>query len=241
MARLKAIFFDIDDTLFSTSAFARRARANSIKAMIRVGLKMDAKELTRELEEIVTEFSSNYEHHFDKLLLRIPRTRYRGVNPAVIIAAGIAAYHDTKFRQLKIYDDVKAALKKLSKTELTLGVITVGLDVKQAEKLLRLDVLKYIDPQAIFISDQLGISKPNVKLYKWALQKTGVPAAEAMYIGDNPINDIDPPNKIGMITVRNNRGGKYAHVQGETKPDYEIRTFYDLLEILKSDFEITID
>lgn len=235
------MFFDIDDTLYSTSEFARLARRASVRAMIEAGLKTDEDNLMRELDEIVIEFSSNYEHHFDKLLLRIPAQFYRGINPAVIIAAGVAAYHDTKFHQLKIYEDVKIAFEKLSKTNLLLGVITVGNAIKQAEKLLRLHVLKYINPKAIFISDQIGISKPNVKLFKWALRKTAIPASQAMYIGDNPVNDIDPPNKIGMITVRNNRGGKYASVIGKTAPDYEIKTFLDLLEILKKDFSINVD
>ena len=238
MEKLKAIFFDIDDTLYSTSEFARLARLNSVRAMIRVGLKMSEDELMTELDEIVTEFSSNYEHHFDKLLLRIPASRHKDVNPAVIVAAAVAAYHDTKFRQLQLFDDVKVVLEKLVKTKLILGTITEGVALKQAEKLLRLNLLRYFHPEAIFISDQIGISKPNVKLYKWALGRAGIRAAQAMYVGDNPINDIDPPNKVGMITVRVKRGGKYAALIGKTEPDYEIKTFFDLLEILKKDFRV---
>jgi FMN phosphatase YigB (HAD superfamily) len=33
MPDLKAIFFDIDDTLFSTSEFANKARENAVEAM----------------------------------------------------------------------------------------------------------------------------------------------------------------------------------------------------------------
>jgi len=241
MEKLKAIFFDIDDTLYSTSDFARLARLNSVRAMIRVGLKMSQDELMSELDEVITEFSSNYEHHYDKLLLRVPPSRYAGVNPSVIVAAGVAAYHDTKFRQLQLFDDVKVVLEKLARTKLILGTITEGVALKQAEKLLRLNLLGYFHPEAIFISDQIGISKPNVKLYKWALNRTGVRPAQAMYVGDNPVNDIDPPNKAGMITVRVKRGGKYAALIGKTEPDYEIKTFYGLLEILKKDFHVRVD
>ncbi len=100
MAALKAIFFDIDDTLYSTSDFARRARENSIDAMIRCGLRVDREVLLRELEEIISEFSSNYEGHFDKLLLRVLRSSYDGVSKAILVAAGVDAYHETKFREL---------------------------------------------------------------------------------------------------------------------------------------------
>ena len=38
MARLKAVLFDIDDTLFSTTHFARTARRNAVRAMVAAGL-----------------------------------------------------------------------------------------------------------------------------------------------------------------------------------------------------------
>ncbi|RKY26995.1 MAG: hypothetical protein DRP79_03990, partial [Planctomycetota bacterium] len=127
-----------------------------------------------------------------------------------------------------------------SKTDLILGIITTGLTVKQAEKLVRLDLLQYIRSDAIFISDQIGVSKPNVKLYLRALSDLRLKPNEAMYIGDNPVNDIDPPNTVGMITVRNRRTGKYTGLEGKTRPNYEIHNFYDLLDILARDFNIKV-
>ena len=92
-SNLKAIFFDIDDTLYSTSEFSEMARSMALDAMIDAGLAVDKKVLQEELEEVINEFSSNYEHHFDKLLLRIPKRLYRGINPGIIVAAGVIAYH----------------------------------------------------------------------------------------------------------------------------------------------------
>lgn len=241
MADLKAIFFDIDDTLYSTSEFAEMARENSIEAIIRAGVNMTKEALLKELEEVITEFTSNYPAHFDKLLLRIPPESYKGINPAIIVASAVVAYHETKFRHLRPYEDAVEALKLIhAKTDLILGVITTGLTVKQAEKLVRLDILQYIRPDAIFISDQIGVSKPNVKLFLRALTDLRLKPGEAIYIGDNPVTDIDPPNTIGMITVRNRRTGKYTGLEGKTRPHYEIHNFYDLLDILKKDFGIKV-
>ena len=114
MPLLRAIFFDIDDTLYSTSEFSDQARRKSVEAMINMGLKSDPDTLWKELEEIIRDFSSNYEKHFDKLLLRLPRRLYRGINPALIVAAGIAAYHDTKFRYLRPFEDAYEVLKELN-------------------------------------------------------------------------------------------------------------------------------
>ena len=238
--KLSAIFFDIDDTLYPSYEFSEMARDAALEAMIRAGLRMPKEQLQKELEEVITEFSSNYEHHFDKLLLRIPKRYYKGVNAAVLVAAAVVAYHDTKFRYLRPYEDVYEVIKLLYNTDLILGVITDGLTVKQAEKLVRLKVLPYLTPNAIFISDQIGIGKPNVKLYLRACNDLNVRPAECMYVGDNPINDIDPPNKIGMVTVRNMRSSRYLHIKGETEPDYEIHNFWDLLDILREDFGLEV-
>ena len=132
-SKLHAIFFDIDDTLYSTSEFSEEARKNSLEAMIAQGLTMSKDQLFEELQEVIREFSSNYEHHFDKLLLRLPRRYYKGKNPAIIVAAGVMAYHDTKSRLLAPYEDAVEVLRLLSKTDLLLGVISEGLEVKQAE------------------------------------------------------------------------------------------------------------
>lgn len=59
MARLQAILFDIDDTLFSTTEFARKARRNAVRAMIQAGLDVPEEVVLKELDEVLAEFSSN--------------------------------------------------------------------------------------------------------------------------------------------------------------------------------------
>jgi putative hydrolase of the HAD superfamily len=235
---LGAIFFDIDDTLYSTSNFAARARNNSIAALIKTGLDLPRDIVSKELSEIITEFSSNYEQHYDKLLLRVPYRCYEGINPAILTASAVVAYHQTKFRELKPYPDVLAVLKILARTDLIRGVITSGLAIKQAEKIIRLKIYHLLTPRAIFISDQIGINKPNIKLYQRACSDLNIQPSEAMYVGDNPLTDIDPPNRLGMITVQSKRSGKYTALKGKTKPRYQINNFWELLTILKKDFNL---
>ncbi len=118
---LQAIFFDIDDTLFSTTVFADKARRAAVDAMVRAGLQADRGDATRELDEVIAEFSSNYGGHFDKVLDRLGPESFAGHNRAVIVAAGVVAYHATKWRELKVYDDVYEVLQWLSKTSLVRG------------------------------------------------------------------------------------------------------------------------
>lgn len=237
---LRAIFFDLDDTLFSTSEFAKRARRNAVQAMVRHGLRVDAEDAYQELQEVIAEFSSNYPSHLDKLLVRMPDEYSTGVNPAVLVAAGVIAYHETKSQELRPFEDVMRNLRLLSRTDLILGVITAGLEIKQAEKIIRLGLYPFFDPRAIFISDQIGISKPNVKLYATACQQLDLAPETVMYVGDNPTQDIDPCNRLGMISVRSRRDTRYGRAEGATQPRYEIASFDDLSRIAREDFGIIV-
>jgi putative hydrolase of the HAD superfamily len=238
--KLKAVLFDVDDTLFSTTEFSLRARRDAVEAMRRYGLRVPAEELLRELTEAIAEFGSNFEHHFDKLLLRLPRARLRGVNWSLATAAAIVAYHDAKFTRLAPFDDVIPGLERLSRTELLLGVITDGLEMKQAEKLIRLRVAPYFPPQAIFISDRIGISKPNPKLFRRACEALDVSPGQAIYVGDHPVKDIDGANGAGMITVLVNRKGRHSGLPSATKPAYTVTDFGGLLKLIERDFKVSL-
>lgn len=240
MRRLQAILFDIDDTLFSTTEFARKARRNAVRAMIQAGLDVPEEVVLRELDEVLAEFSSNYEHHFDKLIQRLRPSCLKGLNSALIVAAGVAAYHDTKFRELAPFDDVFPLFNDLKRAGMRLGVVTHGWTVKQAEKLVRLGLVTYLDPRAVFISDQIGISKPNPKLYATALADLGLPANEVMYVGDSPEHDIAPPQSIGMITVWARRAARHGLDGTGIAPDYTVEDFEELRGILVREFGIPL-
>ena len=225
----------------STCSPAELARSAAIDSMIEAGLNLSKEEIREELDEVIHEFTSNYEHHFDRLLLRTPRRYYKGINPAIIVAAGVMAYHETKSRRLAPYEDAIEVLRLLSSsTDLLLGVISEGLEVKQAEKLVRMRVTQFLSPSAIFISNQIGISKPNPKLYQRACSDLNLKPAETMYVGDNPLHDIDPPNSIGMIAVRMRRAGKYYNSESKSKPARVVQNFWDFLDYLKQDFELKV-
>jgi putative hydrolase of the HAD superfamily len=238
MSDLRAVLFDVDDTLCATTEFARRARHNAVRAMIDAGLALDEECVYTELEEVISEFSSNYEHHFDKLLQRLGEEHTAHLNRALVVAAGVAAYHDTKFSELRPFPGVHELFAELQRAGVRLGIITHGLMVKQAEKLIRLELLPYLDPEAIFISDQIGISKPNPKLYQHALNALGLEPREAMYVGDNPENDIAPPRSLGMITVWARAAAKH-HVTDE-EPDHVIESFADLRRLLRDEYGLAL-
>lgn len=234
---LSAILFDVDDTLFSTTDFARSARRNAVRAMLGAGLRASEGEVLRELEEVLREFGSNYERHYDKLLTRLPSESVEGINPALIVAAGVVAYHDTKFRELEPFDDVRPFLRAAGEAGLRLGTVTHGLTLKQAEKLTRLGLVDLLDPEAIFISDQVGISKPNPKLYAVAARRLGLEPSRCMVVGDNLANDIAPARHLGMRTVWAFRAAKEGQDLA-IRPDHRVGDFHELARILRSEYGV---
>lgn len=235
---LEALFFDVDDTVYSITEFAELARRNAIRAMIDTGLEMDEEEAMAELREVIAEFSSNHERHFDKLIRRLPPASYAHSSPLLLIAAGVVAYHQTKFRHFTPYEDAVRVLGMLKERGLKLGIITAGVAIKQAEKIYRLGLHRLAAPRFIYISDELGIAKSNPKIYQRACDEAGAPVAHCMYIGDNPTVDVDVPAALGMRTVLSRRSGKYMDVPPVRDPDHVVHNFYDLLEIIDSQYEI---
>ncbi len=242
MPRLRAVFFDIDDTLCATTDFALRARRNAVRAMIAAGLSADEEQVWHELSEVICEFSSNYEHHYDKLLLRLPPEALANQNRALVVAAGVAAYHDTKFRELAPYPGAIELLADLRRLDVRRGVITHGLTIKQAEKLVRLGLVPYLDHESIFISDQIGIAKPNPKLYQTALRAHDLEPAEAMYVGDNAKSDVGPPKRLGMVTVLARMRARPAeeHLTPELMPDHTVTSFSELRGVLREHYDLSL-
>lgn len=238
---LDMIFFDIDDTLYSTTQFAERARRAAVRAMIEQGLRLEEEEAVVELSEVVAEFTSNYGSHFDRLLDRVGPQRYPGRNRAVLVAAGVVAYHDAKEDGLVLLPDIRSVLLRLYGARVRLGVISAGLQAKQAEKLIRLDAIAWFDPAAIFFSDQMGVSKPNPKIYQKACKEAGVLPRRALYIGDRASHDVVPARAAGLFTVHYiGAQGRHAEAACTAPADHTLADLRDLLPALRNTYGLDV-
>lgn len=235
---LKALFFDIDDTIYSSTDFAANARRQAAQAMIKTGLKVDEAAILEELDEVIREFGSNDDRHFDRVLQRMPKEAIPPGSRLYIIGAGIIAYHQCKFRSFPAFEDALEVMRQLRERGLQLGIITAGVPMKQVEKVLRLNLLPLIKFEHIFITESVGIAKTNPKLYMLACRSVGATPEECGYVGDNAQVDIDVPHRIGMRTFFSRRGGKYENTPGHTTPDHVIHNFWDLLDIIDKNYGI---
>jgi putative hydrolase of the HAD superfamily len=228
--KIKAIFFDIDDTLYDSSRQASLARKNAVKAMIEAGLDVSEEESIYALKEIVEKFGSNHPHHFDELLKEFSYNP----NPR-IIAAGVVAYHTTKIAYLVPFPDTIPTLLSLRDSEYKLGIITDGISVKQWEKVIRLGLQHFF--HSVTISSDVGRGKPDPEIFKIAVEKTGYIPGETLMVGDRIDRDISGANKAGMVTAQIMKGRyKRSKPRDESEePDYIISKLSDILSILETD------
>ena len=94
--------------------------------------------------------------------------------------------------------------------------------------------------RAVFISDQIGISKPNPKLYALAVRDLELSAEEVMYVGDSPLHDVAPPQSLGMITVWARRAARHKLDGTGIEPAYTVDDFEQLRRILARDFAVAL-
>ena len=53
----------------------------------------------------------------------------------------------------------------------------------------------------IVLSNELGIAKPDKKIFYYTLDKLGIPPGNSIHFGDNPVADIMGANSIGISSV----------------------------------------
>ncbi|MFC2154628.1 TIGR02253 family HAD-type hydrolase [Candidatus Altiarchaeota archaeon] len=228
MKEVKAVFFDIDNTLFDTQRLAEASRRNAIRAMIESGLNVEEDDAYERLIAIVKKYGSNYGNHYDELLKQYKQ----GGNPH-IIAAGIVAYHSTKFAYLVPFQDTVPTLIKLRDIGLKLGVITDGIAVKQWSKLISLGLQHFF--HAVIISEEKGVSKPETTQFLDACQEVGCLPHEAVMVGDRLDKDILGANIAGMTSVqllKKPNEDKPNPNSDREEPDYIISKLSDLVELL---------
>ena len=128
------------------------------------------------------------------------------------------------------FDFSVPTLKELRKNYKT-GLITNGKHALQAKKLEMLNMTDVFDE--VMISDDYGVRKPDTKLFQIMSEKLGIAPGEMLYVGDNPINDIEASRNAGYIPVWVKTTGTWIYPD-IAKPELQIETVAELPELLKN-------
>jgi putative hydrolase of the HAD superfamily len=124
-----------------------------------------------------------------------------------------------------LFDDVRPVLDRLASEGYALGLIS-NFEAWLDDLLVDLGIREAFTVRVI--SGIEGVEKPDPRIYRLALERAGVEAGDAAYVGDNPEFDVDPPAALGMFPVLIDRRRRYADHVGA-----RITDMADLSEALR--------
>jgi putative hydrolase of the HAD superfamily len=134
-------------------------------------------------------------------------------------------------RRLRLYPHVRGVLRTL-RAHYPLALVTDAQSAYARGELHQVGLLDFFDP--IIVSGDHGYRKPDRRLFQYALDGMGVPAHQALYVGDNMYRDVHGAQQAGMHTVLFDTGqadhSRKAHLG--CRPDFTITDHRELLGIL---------
>jgi len=225
---IKLITFDLDDTLWDTAPVIASA-----EVVLRDWLQANAPllgdvpvEHLLAIRERIVLAEPELKHRISALRRRVLTRALEDVGYGQMQAQQLAEQGFEVFLQarhkVEIFPEVQPMLELLSQ-HYALGVITNGnADVG------RLGLADYF--RFALCAEDLGIGKPDPAPFVEALRRSGVPASEAVHVGDHPRDDIAGAQRAGLRAVWFNPQAKAW--PGEQAPDAEIQRLSHLHEVL---------
>lgn len=200
---VRAVLFDLDDTLFDHAGCARdaltavqgfdpRLAATSFDALERTHAAL--------LEDL----------HGEVMLGRLPlddarRERFRrllasyGAEDADRIAADVASTYRDAYREARRAVAGASTLLAAVSKRARVAVVSNNLLEEQQEKLQLCALAAYVD--ALVVSEEVGVSKPDPRIFRIALDRLHCPPADAVMVGDSWSADIEGARAAGIPAV----------------------------------------
>mgnify|MGYP003584444509 FL=1 len=205
------LFFDIGSTLVEEKQALDDFVNRCVEKLVQVGIKV------------------SYADYHDQLL----RIAVQGGDPIHEAWNCFAPNHLERPRwsheKERLYPQVRSALKAL-RTRYHLGIIAnQGNDL--SSRLERFGILD--DFEIIISSTDIGLSKPDIRIFQLAVEQANIEPSQAIYVGDRVDNDIIPAKKLGMRTIRMRQGlGQYGSEDPVFQSDWQVSNVQELLQIL---------
>lgn len=220
---IRAIIFDLDNTLVDFMAMKEAAIDSAALAMIDAGLKMSRQNVREKIYEIYEEEGIEDQKVFDKFL-----TRELGTIDYRIHAAGIIGYRRAREAALVLYPHVQLVLIELMKRGIKLAVLSDAPRLQAWLRLCQLNLHNIFDIVITF--EDTNKRKPAPEPFKLALQKLGVLPEQTIMVGDWAERDIYGAKLLRMRTIFARYGDRFGTTNSGA--DYEIDDIIELLDIV---------
>lgn len=219
---IRAIVFDLDNTLVDFMRMKHEAVEAAIDGMIDAGLGLPREAVRARIDAIYQELGLEYQNVFDRLL----ESELGEIDPK-ILASGIVAYRRARGSAMVLYPHVQMTLLELAKRGIRLGVVS---DAPRSQVWLRLcDLSLQHTFDAVVTFEDTGERKPSPAPFREVLRRLGVEAGDALMIGDWAERDVVGGRSLGMKTVFARYGDTFG--TQESGADYDIQDVFELVAI----------
>jgi len=223
---IKAVIFDLDNTLVDFMRMKRLAVSAAIDSMIDAGLRLSPEEAQERIDHIYKERGIEFQSVFDQLLYDVfQKVDYK------ILSAGVIAYRRAREAALVPYPHVNMTLVALIKRGIKLAVVS---DAPSREAWLRLCYLNFhhlFDHVVTF--EDTGERKPSPAPFRRALDLLQVAPREALMVGDWAERDVVGAANLGITTAFARYGDTFGTVQSHA--DYDLNDASELLDVIDTE------
>ena len=234
---LRAIIFDLDDTLISAYSNPGAAWA-AIAAEFADDLHPHDPET---IAVIVAEGAAGFlgdDENRRRWRLDAIATRREVVRAAVRdhdvpdavaddMADRYATYRD---ENMHLFEGALHVLDALHANGLKLGLLTNGAALVQRKKIERFELTARFD--AVAIEEDAGFGKPDERAYRAILSALDVDPEDAAMVGDDLPGDIEASQRLGLTGIWHDRDRRGLSPNAAVQPDHTIVALNELLSLI---------
>lgn len=221
---IKAIIFDLDNTLLDFIKMKQFSVKAAITAMNEAGLAVNEEKAYQDIFDLYIEKGWENQQVFDDYL-----NQTVGKVSNKILAAGIVSYRRAREATLLVYPNVNKTLIELIKMGIKLAVVSDAPSREAWMRLYYLNLHHVFEP--VLTYDDTGVRKPSAKPFKMALDVLNVEPEEAIMIGDWPERDVVGAKQIGMKTIFARYGDTFGTI--DSGADWDVNDIYEVVGIIK--------
>ena len=231
MTRYRNLFIDLDDTVYDFSA-ASRESFNETYDMLHYERYFDSFE---QYMSIYTPYNLElWRIYGEGKITKEELNRRRYSHPLEVVGVYDQQLADTFCREALGRIPTKGhlvpgaiELLEYLRPKYNMYILSNGFKELQSRKMHTAGIERYFD--ALILSEDIGVNKPDRRLYEHALNHTSSALEESIMIGDMFDTDIVGAANIGMDSIYYNPCGKSGHA---FKPTHEVRHLLEIKEIL---------
>ncbi|MCC8027571.1 MAG: HAD family hydrolase [Clostridium sp.] len=228
------LFFDVDDTLYDQLQPFKRA----LEEVFWYTCDMPCEELFRRsryysdavFEDVQAGRMSKGEMYIYRIARAFEDCGIRLEHKKAMEFQNLYAQYQT---EIELIPEFRRVLEWCKRHGNVMGIITNGPAQHQKNKIEKLGLKQWIDKDYIFISEEMKLSKPDVRLFRLVQERFDLNPQATYYIGDSFFNDVVGAKNAGWNVIWVNRRQRELPGEPHVLPDYTISEYSEIWHVIQ--------